>query len=259
MSLNLWTGGVNGLFLWATEIKKAYLWTIEVFSSAPSNWLLNNLVSYYEFENNVLDSHWAFDWTDFWTSDVAWKILRGRNFDWVNDYINFWTQNYADTFSTSFWFKTTDWTTDNYMLSKYNTWTSSRDWAVIMWDFTWWAWTIWFYVLSNGVGAIDRAYTTNTFNDWVWHLVECVQYWDWVTRVDIYVDWVLQTVTRVGSAQSTVHNSTARVLVWNRDWASVFYSWEIDEISIYEQANTQQNATDRYNSWAWLPYGDYTN
>ena len=99
MSIKLWWIDINWLFLWNTEINKAYLWATEVYSSVVPNWLLNSLVSYYEFENNVVDSHWINNWTDFWTSDVAWKILRGRSFDWINDFIDLWTQNYADAFS----------------------------------------------------------------------------------------------------------------------------------------------------------------
>ena len=102
MSLKLWWTDINGLFLWSTKINQAYLWSTEVFSGITSNWLLNNLISYYEFENNVLDSEWSNNWTNFWTSDVAGIILRGRWFDWVNDYITI--SNISDYQSDNFSF-----------------------------------------------------------------------------------------------------------------------------------------------------------
>ena len=39
-----------------------FVWTW--VSAWIHNWLLNNLIAYYEFENNVLDSQWSNDWTN---------------------------------------------------------------------------------------------------------------------------------------------------------------------------------------------------
>ena len=68
-----------------------------------NTWLLSELVSYYEFENNVTDSHWSNNGTDNWTSDVVWIIDRARSYDWIDDFVSLADFSSYEIKSISWW------------------------------------------------------------------------------------------------------------------------------------------------------------
>ncbi len=252
MSLKLWWTDINGLFLWSTKINQAYLWSTEVFSGITSNWLLNNLISYYEFENNVLDSEWSNNWTNFWTSDVAGIILRGRWFDWVNDYITISniSDYQSDNFSFSIWFNSNVFNSNNQRIIWKDAWGNTN-----------WDWQLRYDNANNQVVFQMQDWSSEQkLFSWIWP-------WDigtWYnilvtatsTEATIYVDSV--EVDNMSITWSNANN-TNDIQVWRHatSWSN-FFNWEMDEFWFWDRTLDQTDANNVYNSWNWLPYWDYT-
>ena len=221
-----------------------------------SNWLLNNLVSYYEFENNVLDSHWSNNWTDNWTSDVAWKILRWRVFDWVNDSIDFtstiipiWAK------SISFWFKSSYIWAIQYILWNQRL-TTVDDWMLVYTNTTG---TIKTLIIANSVVLVNLETTSTSLLNWSYN--HCVITWDWTTWTDwanIYINWTLDN----SATASWTWELTASFdfTIWEDPDPTPNYwlNWDLDEPAIWNRALTQTDVTALYNSNNWLPHSSLT-
>lgn len=228
------------LFVWT--------WSIE------PNGLLTGLTTYYELENNILDSHWSNNWTDNWTSDVAGIILRWRSFDWINDYINTNFSTVSNSFSISVWFNST--TTTN-------------------WDIVWkyrWTWNerafIWrlqadgkirMFVSPDWVWVTQDFETTNTFNDWNWHNVVFINQWAWVWPMQVWVDWVNQSWILTWS-DSDVFSSTLNWWLWTVDVVAPWVFFECCEDEVWFWIWTVLTSTQiwqLYNWGAWLPFNSF--
>jgi hypothetical protein len=227
-----------------------FVWT---WSIAP-NWLLTGLISYYEFENNVLDSHWSNNGTDNGTSDIAGIILRWRNFDWINDYINTNFSTTSNSFSISAWFKST----------------STSDWDIV-WKYKWlsneraFIWRlqsdgkIHMYITSNWTSITQDFVTTNTCNDWNWHNVVFINQWAWVWPMQVWVDWVNQTWTLTWS-DSNVFSSTLNWGLWIIDVTTptTFFAWDYDEVWFWIWTIlTPSQIESIYNSGNGLQYNQF--
>lgn len=242
MSLNLWNTSVNWLFLGNTEIKKAYLGATLIYDkTVVPNWLLNNLISYYEFENNVLDSHWSNNWTDNWTSDIAWKILRGRSFDWANDYVLTWNIVWGNSqVSISCWVFMDSVTWIRPIMS---------DWATGTNEFLLrvnWGTLQWFLETSTAQYNLN----TDTLTTWIWYNI--VATYDWAI-MKTYVNWTqsVSTLAATGTIKASPND-----YIWR--YSTLYFDWIIDELWVWSTWLTQVNIDDIYNSWIWLAYSDFT-
>lgn len=243
MPVNLWNTAISKLYLWATEVTKAYLWAAEVFSSTVPNWLLNNLVSYYKFDNawSFPDAHGSNNWTVSWVTHVAsWKINGSYSFDGVNDYIDIdWINLASSTFTITGWCKTSNPRQFDYIID-----TNSPRFIV------------WFGTQTGGILQIF---------DWEWRSSELVLWnWSWnffaVTRT-----WAAYTMRVNGTTVSWTGQSVT--LSWadtkiGTAWsvaANTYYSWELDEIGFWWGKALSATELDViYNAWAGLSYDNFT-
>ena len=223
-----------------------FVWT---WAWGEPNWLLNNLITYYKFENDFLDAHWSNDWTNNWTTDVAWQILRGRNCDWANDYIN---SNFNPTitgwiFSVSLWFKAAQTGYRGEMVGQWGAWGSwNASWDIEI-DIN--KVRIYWY---DGSGS---STTTTAFTDTAsWHHAVCV--FNGSTAYHLYLDNVKTTIT----STTVIQNSTAYNIMIGAESLNknVNFDWDLDEMAFYNSVLTDDEVTALYNSGAGLPYSSFT-
>lgn len=257
MPLNLWTGAISTGYIWGNEISAAYLWNTRVFpDDAPSNGLLNNLVSYYKCDTNgsFPDAHWNNNWTINGASFTAsWKINGAYIFDWVNDYIEtslssteLWT---AWDYSISFWIRADNPGTSTQNI--FNDWESGDRSCLIRLNsnnlqFFVWSWTS---TLSPSV--------SKTFTDAAsYHHVVC-RHTNSTNLIEIILDWDV-----VGKS-TAIYNGIARtsnnnMFIWSRPWGWDYFDWNIDEIAAFNSIVTDEQVSFLYNSWNWLSYNNFT-
>lgn len=252
MSIKLWTTNIRWKKLWTGAINKVYLWDIDIFglgwsAETPSNWLLNNLVSAYEFDWDATDSHWSNNLTIAWaTYTASGKIAWAYDFDWANDYmINTnptWLKN--TEFSISIWIKP-DIITGNHMINNYHN-ASWRHWFYVYISNS----VIYFNTVASNWWATNRI--TDTPTAWVWtHYVYVVK----STGCVLY-----KNGTQIGTQTYTTptYDTTMSLNVWKYYTSSLYYNWLIDQKLFYSTALTSDNVTDLYNSWNWLAYSLFT-
>lgn len=212
-----------------------------------SNWLLNNLVSYYKMDTNgsFPDVHGSNNGTiNGATFTASGKINWGYSFDWSNDSIAL-SQNSStildNDFSISIWFNINNSASSQWFLYKF--WL--RD-----------IWIRWGNVTDN-IQFQLFDWTTNAYlntpvnkNEWVhWVFVRDKSSW-----MKIYINGVEQV-----SNNFTWNGSTISITeqIW-RIATSQYYYWLLDELAFYSRVLTQTDVTNLYNSWAWKPYDEFT-
>ena len=257
MSLKLWSTDINALRLWSTEINQAYLWSTEVFS--VNNWLLNNLVSYYKADTSwsFPDAHWTNDMTLVWPTFTTWKINGGYNFD-GGDYCYINKNETYSAWSLACWVKYTE---------------NLANGFINLWRYNWGAWNQVFRITGRGtvIASVWLAWseiTANAWinkNDWLWHHVWCSwdSNWDW--KIRLYIDWVLLATSTwvkvndfipwTGADYRNIGGYSVDNNTSNPQWK---YTWDIDECAIWTRALAGEDFTNLYNSWAWLPYSNFT-
>jgi len=228
------------------------LWVINYAVSTASNWLLNNLVSYYDMEDGT-DVHGSNDLTISWTTTVTGKIWNAQSFDWSNDGMTktSYTLWIANIFSVFTWFKpqaSVNWHVFTRRLSA-----NTNNLIYIQWLS---GWTI-RVVLHDSSGTQFKAYDTidtyslNTYIDyWVT--------WDWTT-LKIYIDWTEYTnINKLNDSSWTMTNSTSSLYIWNNINTNQYINADIDELWIRSSVLTATEISDRNNSWNWLAYSSFT-
>ena len=255
MSIKIWTTDINKKYIGGTQINKTYLGeTVIYWESTPSNWLLNNLVSYYKMDTSwsFPDAHWSNNWTiNGATFTASGKINWGYSFDWVNDRINVSTNLYSSTYhTTSYWVKH-----------------SSLPGLWVLWFFTchlvdFWAWCS--MSIENDWGVYKIRYinyfTTciiNLFYNftptiWTYNNIICQTTASWMK---IFIDGVL-----VASNWNTwtLRASSNNFSLWSYPTWWNYFDWVIDEVWLWNKALTQTEITALYNAASWLSYDSFT-
>lgn len=220
--------------------------------SFVSNWLLNNLISYWKADTNwsFPDAHWSNNWTiNGATYTASWKINWAYDLDWINDNItvannanlDLWTWD----FTINFWFNATSLADNDNFISDYTT--ANRWWYIhinsanqavrlVTYDWVW---------ITN-VASADSYLST-----WVWTMLTCIRSW---TNHYIYKNWW----SEVSASWTSRNLSNAQFEIWTLE-GSNFYDWDIDEIWIWNTAITADQLAALYNSWDGLSYNSYTN
>ena len=235
------------------------------FVTWTSNWLLNNLVSYYKCDTNwsFPDAHWSNNWTiNGATYTASWKINWAYSFDGVNDYVTITSASLSlTTFSISCFIKrdtTATSSTDDLIISK--DWDASwtlENYFIRLWrwkDTANWYIDFWFHNWSAYVTLItDTAVITDTN----FHLIT-ITYNNTTSTWVIYIDWV---AVKTWTLSWTPITATWPLDIWRAvstyDW-NRYFSWIIDEVWIWDTVLTNTQITTLYNSWAWLSYNDFT-
>jgi len=255
MALKLWNTSIKSVELWGGGIKSINLWDTAILgwgvASAPSNWLLNDLVSYYKCDTNgsFPDIHGSNNWTiSGATYTASWKINGWYDFDWVNDSIN---SNYTPSisaFTIAGWINSDDsWSTKWIYSTNTNSWadrkwvnlnTTSGKFQALLWTATW-------------AKQID---STTLVSNSTWYHVWCT--YDW-TNFRLYVNWSEEWTSLTWTLSShytslifwPYYASLPTALIWN---------WKQDEFWIRDTALTDDNFTDLYNDASWLAYSEFT-
>lgn len=225
-----------------------FVWTwISIWST-----LLDWLIFWYDFENNVLDVTWNYDWVDNWTSDIAWKVDRARDFDWSNDYVNTTLTTAYSTYTYGCWImKDANWVL--YRLMWKDNWSLDRNYNILISS-------------DNKVKAQHDDWTTYQLiawttitTTWVWY--NCMVSFDW-SDLKLYVDKVLEA----SSSVSWNASSTTTFTIWRINFSSApwYANGIIDIPYFWNRALTDwwisvwQTATEEIaefnNSWNWIQY-----
>lgn len=245
----IWTTEVVWKEIWYALSATELLLTENLYPVADSivshPTLTNNLIASYQFENDVLDSTANnYHWTNNGTTDTLGKIGRGRNLDWLNDYIQLpqavLTQLISsDAFSFSVWLN----------------WDSFDDLILVGW--TWWTFlwnAIWFWTNSSSQarlfvwysGSSPQAIWTTVLSPWTfYHIV-----WTYDgTNLKIYVNGNLEDTT---SAPSPTWGTNNDFYVWR--YQTTYLDWVLDELLIWDRDLNWTEVVDLYNNWDWLRY-----
>lgn len=208
-------------------------------------------------DNCVL--YWKLDETS-WTSaaDASWNSNTGTtsNITWATGKINNGgTFNGSSTKIDTAWSVFT-WTT-NFTIALWIK--TSTAWRRLVqkrqsnanWFFIYTLWDDWkqAYLDYNG-GFINNHSSTNTVNDWNWHLVGVSRNWNTIT---FWKDWVSNWWW---TWASTVSLNSHIIDAW-RDYVDSWnkpFNWQMDEIWIRTRELSWTERTTLYNSWAWLQY-----
>lgn len=236
------------------------IWTIS-YSTWVSNWLLNNLISYYKADTNgsFPDAHWSNDWTINWaTYTASWKINWAYSFDWINDYISlniwaWWEFNWTD-FTINIWFKS-DWITQtwfDYILwfSNWGGLSSVQFYHVATTNYLHW------YIRDNWWAAIDIDTWVSPF-DQNWHMYTMT--WDYTTwTLEMFIDGISKwTGINTNISLAWTHDLWIWALnnAWITGWA---IDWNMDEVCLWDRGLSSDDITALYNSTNWLSYDNFT-
>ena len=217
------------------------IWMIN-YSTWVSNWLLNSLVSYYKFDNDVLDAHWSNDWTLNWaTYTASGKINGAYSYDWSNDYIDL---NYAPSWANTtlwFWYKHTATWTDEYIISQYWDWTLSWRWGIqAKSDDT-------LFVFQNPWNVINI--TSSALTVWNWYYIQVKR-----TATDLwelFVNWTSQWADTWWLALSADNLELMKL-------TTAYAVWIIDELWCWDKVTSTDEDTELYASGSGFPYWSFT-
>jgi len=220
------------------------------------NWLLNNLVSYFKFDNNMTDETGFRSPSKVWPTYTTWKLNQWLNFDWINDYVTYWdTYEWYSTYSFHFWIKMNNFTESWYVINnRKDSADFNNNYAIIMRKATS---NKWIYFLNRQWWTSSGVYFEWVVDTiWVWYHIVLTANW---TDVKIYVDAEEQTLTW-SVAFSTLASNAVPAVMW---LTAQLNSWElaavVDEFWVWDWTLTQEQVTALYNWGAWLSYDEFTN
>jgi hypothetical protein len=255
MSLKLWTTDINKIYLWSTEINKAYLGATLVYDkTTPSNWLLNNLVSYYKMDTNgsFPDAHGSNNGTiNGATFNTNWIINWCYQFDWTNDYIDLNFSWIYDDYSISMWVYIESPLNKWGLFWSYNTSTLNRIQLEILDPPN-------IQIRDQRNWSLSTLVSNSALNLNEWYHIVITSKRNWLMRM--YINWVLQSQT------SSVTNTPVN-LTWldfafnwlNLNWSVIDFTFDRqDELWFWTKELNQTDVTNLYNSWAWLSYDNFT-
>lgn len=247
--------------MWAQQQVLLSYWAV----SWASNWLLTNLVSYYELEANSNDSHWSNNCTEANTTYVTWKIANACSFNGSTSSMRTSAISLVagnSPYTINFWVKlNAEITTGNWWIMNLNPDATLQDtFYAVTYNYNWWTrrlnyehyynWPETYYSLTYNV-------TLGTAN---WNMVTLVYSWTWM---NMYFNW-----TSVASWWWTGvywFNATPTYQKWLTIWSLYFLSWFasrsntiIDEVGFRNTNLSSTKITDLYNAWSWLAYASFT-
>lgn len=201
----------------------------------PSNWLLNNLISYYALESDVNDSHWGITATAI---DITWSSA--AVFNGSSSYISLNQNRPAATtwnYSINFWFNLDNLTNLYFLLDN-------------AWDNT--------YQVTGSGGVSGKvlprylwgseAWSTNTLSASTWYMLTFVYNG---TNALTYINGTLwKTDTKGGSSVSTTH--------LGKRSTTNYFDGNMKHCWLWSKALDATDMTNLYNSWTPLPYGSFT-
>lgn len=226
-----------------------FIWT--GVSVTPSNWLLNNLISYYDMESWI-DIHWSNNFTLSWSSTVSGKIWNAQSFDWINDW---WTAlDNADlrltwSYTLSMWYKSKDNSATNHRILVKDDATDYNNWYWLRQN----AWNLYYshFPASWSVADDWNTWVSVTLN--TYHHIG-ITFNSTTNALKIYKDWSLSNSK---TASGSIWSNTLTLYLARYSWGQ-YSNMEFDEFGIW---NTEKNSTDisnLYNWWAWLAYANFT-
>jgi hypothetical protein len=229
------------------------LWIID-YTTWPTNWLLNNLVSYYKCDNigSFPDAHWSNTWTIYWAAYTAsWKINWAYSYDWIDDYVDIWLAWFpsgSTNRTINLWFNpTTLDSADEYIFDYWDTNLRERFSIVVSSSYIWLSFSGWFKKMSA------------TLSTWTQYMITVELDWTTINDTNIYLDNVLLTsLNAILNWTATIGTVLTTWNIWRYIWDSLYSNWVIDEIAVYNDLLSVDQKAAIYNSWSWLSYDSFT-
>ncbi len=237
--LKLGSTEINKLYLGSTEIKKAYLGSTLIFDSAVVDPIpIGNLVSYYNFNNNVNDSKGSNDGTPTDITYVVGKSGNAASFNGTSSYVDFGlpivsTFNNNAAFSISMFMYSEEFT--GFLAA------TEGDTGTRGFQFKLGGSEIDFLFISGGLVIFEG--TTLYKNKWT-HIT--VTY-DGAGDFKMYIDGIDIGATKKSGASPNIGTITnpLRLGVDGRG-LDTFFTGKIDGMGVWDKALTQTEITDIY-------------
>jgi hypothetical protein len=199
-----------------------------------------------------------------WGNGATGKFNNSLNFDGTDDYVTMGSQstlNFASSFSTSAWIKTSTTGTRMYILSKGNAAGSNFGYDLEVGLNAIGTCTAnnraLFILYNTSNGSYISACGNTTITDGSWHHVMGV--WDAPsTTIYIYIDGKLQGSTTSSAGGTQVTASTAAFEVGRRGDATGYFNGQIDDVRIYNYALSATQVKNVYNGGSAVNYGPST-
>lgn len=232
---------------------------LPIFANAQSNQFLNNLMSYYKFDNSnpFVDSQGLYNGTNIGTTSITGKINEARNYYLPSgQYI--YLQNYSfiglsSNSTQNFWLMRNSTSGEQHFLS--SRFSDNTDSPILNAFIT----NSFYSYFTSGIsgytcslGGYSLSLSTGT-----WYMITIVRN---VTHLSLYVDGVLNTSTTCGNQTLFYMNSTNNIINFgNRPLiSSRLWYGRIDEVGIWNRSMTSSEVASLYNSGAGLSYDSFT-
>ena len=225
-----------------------------------SNWLLNNLVSCYQVNNNATDETGTSNGTATnvtYSSSIKIEGSHSGTFsNWSNSKISTnQALSWYSALSLAVWvYPTAQVSTSLYEIMNDRAWGGAST-AITMFK-------------DSSSGFFGNVYvfqvrTTNNSTTWLTLTLAEVPLNTWTHLVLTY-DWSNVKLYRNGSfdsqySQSGSLSTVANLHIWSNaalTWRS--FTWNIDQACIYDVAIDSTKISDLYNSWSWLAFSSFT-
>ncbi len=220
-----------------------------VYDSQKKNWLDENLIAYYKFNEasgtTIYDSARGHNGTLTNGASVNAKGMWDTNaliLDASNDFVNV-TGGIDNNFfngSISVWFKTTNKSNNRYIFEATNTTPSEGIYVYI--NIT--TGKLGFYGANDG-SAIFDILSNKDMTDGQWH--HAIGVWD-NTQASLYIDGLLQTDSESGDNTLDMQAPFTRTLIGSYNGGYNF-GGSIDELKIYDRALTEEEILYDYNNF----------
>jgi len=199
------------------------------------------LIAKFSLNGNANDALWINNWTASNVTWVDWKQNQSASFNGTSSVITTWSIISTTTMSIWVWVNTAVSSATTYpFITKRN---SNATWIFVFWYTSWlvsfrdYNWSAFWFNPSNR--------STWTINNWKWRYVVFTRSWTtWI----YYIDWVQSWTT---TAASNITPNTNWLKIWRDSVDSVYYTWWLDEIEIYDHVLTPWEIKMKYLYYLW--------
>ena len=157
-------------------------------------------------------------------SPTKTRVLQNDGLAFTTSMVNFWDVldfEYNESFTKSFWNKTTDWASAKHLMSKQSSSTTYWPWIEI----SLWKYACWLYQSLSSL----RRETSLAYNDWKWRMVTFTYNGNWLASWLIwYIDWLPVTLSAKAGDTWTITQT-----MLNTTWFQINGRWNSTTDSVH--------------------------
>jgi len=222
-----------------------YIFLLSIIITNVYATLEDDTVSYYKYDNNVLDSAASYDATNYGaTSNPSGLINQAYSYDGNNDYIRASSMLTGFPFTINFWMKSTAMQYGYIIFLGY----SGSD--IVYYGFQ---------ISNSGImelhsrnlAGTEKVISSTALNDGDWHMVTGI--WRSATDRELYIDTVSE---RTGTNSVTYNSNVDRFTTGRLDRASpaTYYLGLVDEVAVTNTAATTADIAEWWNGGSGIQY-----